>query len=189
MQSEPHHFSRNGNFIPKVTIMNPSRLNDIQKQKRLILLCCLVYSFAYVGRYSYNANIGSLIAFYGVSRADAGMVSTFFFFSYGAGQLLNALFCKFYPKKYVIAGALIGSSLINLILFFLPSFGVIKYFWLLNGICQSMLWTSLLQTLGETIDQSMMKRAVFAMSLSVAAEALCLTFREIFSFPFCLEPA
>ena len=82
-------------------------LDSVKKQKLLILLCCLVYSFAYAGRYSYSANIGSIIDFYGITRAEAGVVSTFFFFSYGVGQLLNAFLCKFYPKRYVISGAVI----------------------------------------------------------------------------------
>jgi hypothetical protein len=46
----------------------------MKKQKLLILLCCLVYSFAYAGRYSYSANIGSIIDFYGITRAEAGAV-------------------------------------------------------------------------------------------------------------------
>ena len=145
-------------------IMN---FDHIKKQKYLILFCCLVYSFAYVGRYSYNANIGSIIVYYGITRADAGTVSTFFFFSYGVGQLLNALFCKFYPTRYVIAGSLFVSAIINLCLLFLPAFGLIKYLWLLNGICQSILWPTLLLTLGENLEQGMMKHAVLAMSFSV----------------------
>jgi len=142
-------------------------LKVIRKQKLLILLCCLVYSFAYAGRYSYSANIGSIIDSYGVTRAEAGVVSTFFFFSYGVGQLLNAFLCKFYPKRYVISGVLWISAGINLILFFLPSFAYIKYLWLLNGICQSVLWPSLTLTIGEYVDRSLTKQAVFAMSMSV----------------------
>ena len=147
-------------------------LDSVKKQKLLILLCCLVYSFAYAGRYSYSANIGSIIDFYGITRAEAGVVSTFFFFSYGVGQLLNAFLCKFYPKRYVISGALWISAGINLILFFLPSFGLIKYLWLLNGICQSVLWPSLTLTIGEWVDRSLTKRAVFAMSMSVVIGTL-----------------
>ena len=152
--------------------MKKLHLDSIKRQKLLILLCCLVYSFAYVGRYSYNANIGSIITYYGITRADAGTVSTFFFFSYGVGQLLNALLCKFYPKRYVIAGSLLVSAAINLLLFFLPVFGLIKYLWLINGICQSILWPTLLLTLGENLEQGMMKRAVLAMSLSVVIGTL-----------------
>ncbi|MBQ3013794.1 MAG: MFS transporter, partial [Clostridia bacterium] len=139
----------------------------IKKQKLLILLCCMVYSLAYVGRYSYNANIGSIITYYGVTRADAGVVSTYFFFSYGVGQLVNAILCKRYPKRHVVAGALIASSAINAVLFILPPCSWIKYLWLLNGICQSILYPTLMLILGEVLEQKMMKRAVLAMSISV----------------------
>lgn len=151
---------------------NHLQLNSIKRQKFLIFLCCLVYSFAYVGRYSYNANISSIILWYGITRADAGAVSTFFFFSYGAGQLINAILCKFYSKRYVIAGSLVVSAIINLILLFLPTFGLIKYLWLINGICQSVLWPTLMLTLGENLEQGMMKHAVLAMSLSVVIGTL-----------------
>ena len=145
-------------------IMN---FDHIKKQKYLILLCCLVYSFAYAGRYSYSANIGSIIDFYGITRADAGVVSTFFFFSYGAGQLINAFLCKFYPKRYVISGALLLSAILNMCVFFMPPFVYIKYLWLINGICQSVLWPTLTLTIGEHVGKSLTKQAVFAMSMSM----------------------
>ena len=147
--------------------MEPEQPNHLKKQKLLILLCCLAYSFAYAGRYSYNANIAPIMEFYQVSRADAGLVSTCFFFAYGAGQLVNAALCRFYNKKYVIAGALLCSAVINTVLFSCPPFAAIKYLWLLNGACQSVLWPTLILTLGETLDETMMKRAVVIMSLPV----------------------
>ena len=147
--------------------METEQSNHLRKQKLLILLCCLVYSFAYAGRYSYNANIAPIMDFYGVTRAEAGTVSTFFFFAYGAGQLANAVLCKFYNKKYIITGALLCSAVINTVLFFSPPFAAIKYLWLLNGICQSILWPALFSVLGEKLDEAMMKRAVLAMSLSI----------------------
>ena len=145
-------------------LLNAGRL---KKQKILIILCCLVYGFAYAGRYSYSANIDPLKLYYGITNEAAGSVSTFFFISYGVGQLLNALFCKYYPKRYVITGALWVSAVINLSLFFLPAFEYVKYLWLLNGVCQSVLWPSLMLTIGEVVDPSLTKRAVLTMSFSV----------------------
>lgn len=147
--------------------MDTERRISRKKQTIVIILCCLAYSFAYAGRYSYNANIVPIMDFYGVSRADAGLIGTFFFFSYGVAQLLNALVCKYYNKKYIVPGALLISAGINLIVFFNPPFWIIKYLWLFNGICQSVLWPVLIQTLGESLDEAMMKRAILAMSASV----------------------
>ena len=147
--------------------MEPEQSNRRKKQWLLIVLCGLAYSFAYAGRYSYNANIAPIMEFYGVTRAEAGLVSTFFFFAYGVGQFVHAVFCKLYPKRIVIPGVLILSAAINLALFFQPPFEIIKYLWLLNGICQSLLWPTLILTLSEVLEESMMKRAVLTMSFSV----------------------
>ena len=144
--------------------MEPEIHISRKKQGILIILCCLTYGFAYAGRYSYNANIAPIMDFYGVTRAEAGLVGTFFFFAYGVGQLLNAILCKYYNKKYIVAGSLLISAGINIALFFSPPFWSIKFLWLINGICQSVLWPTLIQTLGESVDESMTKWAVMAMN-------------------------
>ena len=147
--------------------MKTEQSGRLKKQWLLIILCCFAYSFAYAGRYSYNANIAPIMDFYGITRADAGLVGTFFFFAYGVGQFVNAVLCRFYHKKYIIAGALLLSSAINVALFFHPPFEAVKYLWLFNGACQSILWPTLILTLGEALDQSMVKCAVLFMSFSV----------------------
>ena len=147
--------------------MDAKQLTLKRKQQILIVIACLVYSFAYTGRYSYNANIAPIMAFYNVTRAEAGLTGTFFFFAYGAGQLIHAIFCRFYPRKYIIPGVLGVSAILNIAVFCGVPFGAIKYLWLLNGICQSVLWPTLVLVLSDTMDSVMMKRAVFAMSLTV----------------------
>lgn len=147
--------------------MNAKQLTLKRKQQILIVIACLVYSFAYTGRYSYNANIAPIMAFYNVTRAEAGLTGTFFFFAYAAGQLIHAIFCRFYPRKYIIPGVLGVSAILNIAVFCGVPFGAIKYLWLLNGICQSVLWPTLVLVLSDTMDSVMMKRAVFAMSLTV----------------------
>ena len=137
-----------------------------RKQQILIAVCCMVYGFAYAGRYGYNANIAPIMEFYGITRAEAGLVSTCFFFAYGAMQLVHGILCRFYPKKIVIPAALFLSAALNLTVFFQPPFAAIKYLWLVNGICQSVLWPSLVLTLGETLEPGMMKQAVFVISLA-----------------------
>lgn len=143
-----------------------SQMTSKRKQQILIAVCCMVYGFAYAGRYGYNANIAPIMEFYGITRAEAGLVSTCFFFAYGAMQLVHGILCRFYPKKIVIPAALFLSAALNLTVFFQPPFAAIKYLWLVNGICQSVLWPSLVLTLGETLEPGMMKQAVFVISLA-----------------------
>ena len=60
----------------------------------LLLLCWLVYTCSYIGKLGYSANIVNIEEDFNVTHAMAGMASTFFFFAYGAGQIINGIFCK-----------------------------------------------------------------------------------------------
>ena len=75
----------------------------------LILLSCLTYSTAYVGRLCYAANLIAIREDFGIEQAIAGTVSSFYFFSYAAGQLINAFIAKYCNPKYTVALAMIVS--------------------------------------------------------------------------------
>ena len=141
----------------------------MEKQKRvsqnvIIIMCWLVYSLSYLGRYSYNANINLIIGDYGVSKAQAGLVATFFFFSYGAGQVINGILCSRYNKKWLFPIALMISAAINTAVFFKAPFSSIKYLWLLNGFAQSCLWSGLISVISKTVDNEHMNKAMIYMS-------------------------
>lgn len=110
----------------------------------LILLSCLTYSTAYIGRLCYGANLVSIRESFGVDQAIAGTVSSFYFFSYAAGQLINAFIAKYCNPKYTVTFAMIVSALCNLGIALSPSIEPMKYIWLVNGLAQSMLWCNIL---------------------------------------------
>lgn len=148
---------------------------NTQKDKRatrLILLCWLAYALSYVGKLSYNANISQFEADLAISHADAGMVSTFFFFAYGAGQVVNGLLCRRYPIKWVVFSALLTASAMNVLVVLVPTFAAIKFIWLMNGVAMSFLWTSLIRLLSETVSREDIPRAVFLMGTTVASGTL-----------------
>ncbi len=135
----------------------------------LIVLCWVVYTCSYLGKLGYNANITQIENVYNISHAEAGIVSTFFFFAYGAGQIFNGLFCKRYPLRLVIFGSLLVSGIMNLLVAFSTNFSYVKYFWLINGAALSILWPSLIRLMSETLDKRDIGRAVVAMGTTVAA--------------------
>lgn len=140
-----------------------------KKQNRLIFLCWLIYACAYIGRYSYNSNITHIMEYYGTTRAQAGLVTSCFFFAYGIGQILNGFFCKYYSKKYVLSAALLISAATNVAVFCGVPFALLKYLWLLNGIAQSTLWTSLMLILAENLASTNLQKAVMVMGSTIAA--------------------
>ena len=109
------------------------------------------------------------MGYYGVSHADAGLVSTMFFFAYGAGQIINGILCRKYNARFVITFSLLVSAAINLAVFFLPSFFTLKYLWLLNGFSLSFLWAVLSTVLSRCLSDENLKKAVVIMSISTPA--------------------
>ena len=97
----------------------------------LMWLCWLIYAVSYMGKVNYSANINQVMDFYQVSKGEAGLVGTFFFFAYGAGQIFNGIFCGKYNIKYVVFGGLICSSLVNFLIAITNNFTLIKFFWFL----------------------------------------------------------
>jgi OPA family glycerol-3-phosphate transporter-like MFS transporter len=138
----------------------------------LIFLCWAVYTVAYVGRYSYTANGVPIMKYFQVNKDEFALATTFFFFAYGVGQILNGILCRRYNMKFMIAGALAVSAVINGLVFFGIPFTFIKYIWLANGICQSVFWASLLRILSCYLDEKNMDKAVIIMSTPVTLGTL-----------------
>lgn len=140
-----------------------------KKSNFIIFLCWAAYTFAYVSRMNYNASMVEILSQLGTSKEAAGTVSSFFFFAYGAGQLVNGLLCKKYNTKISVTVALVGSSVINLAMTRCQGIDAMKYLWLFNGMFQSILWSSLIKTLSDNLADSKLPKAVMVMSTTVAS--------------------
>ena len=120
-----------------------TRNKFINKNTLAIFVCWLVYTCSYIGKLGYNANITQIESEFGITHAESGSVGTIFFFAYGAGQIINGIFCKKYNLKYTVFFSLLISSVCNFVLPFLNKFAYFKYIWLINGASLSFLWTML----------------------------------------------
>jgi len=139
-----------------------------KKSNFLIFLCWAAYTVAYVGRLNYNASMVEILSQLGTTKEAAGTVSSFFFFAYGAGQLINGLLSKKYNTRYSVTVALAASCLINLAMTFCQGIDGMKYLWFLNGVFQSILWSSLIKTLSDNLADSSLSKAIMVMSTTVA---------------------
>ncbi len=166
---------------------------------KLIMLCWLIYAFSYVGKVNFAASVNQVMSNFDVTKAEAGLVSSFFFFAYGVGQILNGIFCKKYNLKIMISASLLVSALANLTVAIIPvsAFGVVKIVWLINGISMSILWPSLIRLITETLPKSMMVKSTLIMGTTVAtgtcvaygASAIISVFSEKHNYIFFLATA
>ena len=153
----------------------------LRRDKRIIFICWLAYAMAYVGRLNFSASIVAIISDLGVTKAQAGLVSSCFFFAYGAGQLVNGVLSKHYNSKLMIALSLGISSMLNLAMAFCSDIAIMKYIWLENGMVQSVLWSTLIKTISELVSEEMMPRAILVMSTtSVAGTFFAYGFSALF---------
>ena len=152
----------------KVCIMNTETRLDSYKENKIIFICWLAYTAAYIGRLNFNASIVAIISDLGVTKADAGLVSSCFFFAYGAGQLINGILSKKYNAKFMIFISLLLSSVFNLLMPLCNDISLMKYVWLGNGMVQSVLWSTLIKTLSDFVSDKKLPKAILAMSTTVA---------------------
>lgn len=138
----------------------------------LIFLGWLVYTTSYLGKVNYSANITQIIDFYGISKAEAGIVPTFFFFAYGIGQVVNGILCRKYNIKWTVFTSLALSAVINFIIAVSTDFSCIKWLWLANGFLMSMLWPTLVRLLSETLPEKDLGKSSVIMGTTVAAGTL-----------------
>jgi len=138
----------------------------------LIFLGWLVYTVSYFGKVNYSANITQIIDFYNVSKMQAGAVPTFFFCSYGIGQVVNGLLCKKYNVKWMIFASLIISAVTNLIVAISSDFAIIKWLWLINGFCLSVLWPTLVRLLSDALPKKSLGASSVIMGTTVACGTL-----------------
>ncbi len=143
-----------------------------KQDQLLIVMCWVLYVSAYLGRYSYNTNLLPLSLYYGQPQDQVALATTFFFFAYGAGQIINGILCKYYNIKYVLSIAVMISAVINLSVFLGIPFAYIKYLWLINGIVQSVLWAGMMRALSSHIAKESIGKAIIAMSTTSGAGTL-----------------
>ncbi len=140
--------------------------------KLLIFMSWLLYTVSYLGKVNYSANITQIIDFYGISKTEAGIVPSFFFFAYGIGQIVNGLFCKKYNMKWMIFFSLFISSIINLIIAITKNFAIIKWLWMINGFVLSILWPTIVRLLSEMLPQRDLGKSSVIMGTPVATGTL-----------------
>ena len=151
-------------------------MRNLKKEKSgaglLVFLCWLLYMTSYLGKVNYSANITQIIDFYRITKVEAGVVPTFFFFSYGIGQVVNGIFSKRYNPKWTMFIGLFLSAIINLIVAVTTNFAIVKWLWMVNGFLLSLLWPTLIRLLSESLPKKDLQRSSIIIGTTVASGTL-----------------
>ena len=135
---------------------------------RVVLLCFLGYSAAYLGRVVMPASVLPMQEALGWTKAELGGVQSCFFVAYAGGQLVSGILAHFFNPRWSFGLALAGSALLNMLVPLLPTPGAVRTIWLLNGAVQSLLWCSVVKAMAQRVSERAMPRAIVAISSTLS---------------------
>lgn len=117
------------------------------QQKKVVLLCCIIYFVSYITRKNYSAIIVEFVRDTGFPTDKASLALTGLAIFYGAGQLISGYLGDKIKPKYLIAGGLFTTSFMNLLLPFCTNIPMLTAAWCVNGLAQAMMWPPIVRIL------------------------------------------
>jgi sugar phosphate permease len=135
----------------------------------VLFLTWLLFGMYYVNRFNYSPMIPLLKADLGITNTQAGWLMALFFISYTIFQLPSGfLGDRFGPRKVLTWGAIISITG-NLIFSQATAFGILSLGQLVNGLGQSMGWTSSLKLIVSWFPRSRRATAIGFFATCVTA--------------------
>ena len=144
----------------------------MKKQRTInwLFLCCwFTYLTAYLCRVNFSSAMQTISTETGFSASHLGLIGAVFYGVYACGQLVNGYIGdRVRANRYVLL-ALCGTLCCNLGMAFVRSFAVMTVIWGVNGIFQSMFWSTIIRGLAQnTVPE---KRATISAGISLAMPA------------------
>ncbi len=129
------------------------KLHEKKYIRMLFGLCWTVYCTSYLGRLNYSSAMMLMINDRILTSSQAGFISMIYFFSYGAGQLVNGILGDRVNPKWMIFSGLAGSGLANIAMGTCPSFFGMAFIWGINGYFQAMIWAPIIRIFADMLDE------------------------------------
>lgn len=126
-------------------------MNKLNKKQanRLILLCSVVYCLSYITRINYKAVLLSIMSDTGYAKSQLSLALAGLFVAYGVGQLISGYFGDKVQPKFLIAGGLITTTAMNLLIPFCSNYIWMTVVWTVNGLAQAFMWPPLVKLMAD----------------------------------------
>lgn len=139
----------------------------------LLLVTWVSYFTIYIGRLNFSACMGAMIVNDGYGKAALGTVAAAFYLSYGVGQLLSGVLGDRVSPRYLVAGGLAGSAVVNLLFSFSNDTAVMSVLWFINGLAQSLIWAPMARYISDRTSGAQCVRTILLLSTTGPAGMLC----------------
>ena len=121
--------------------------------RRLVFLCVMTYFISYITRTNYGAIVAEMVADTGYSKSLLSLALTGSFITYGAGQVVSGLFGDRVQPRYLVAGGLVVTTLMNAIIPFCASPFLMAAVWCVNGFAQAFMWPPIIKLLATCLEK------------------------------------
>lgn len=152
--------------------LEKKKITDSKMIALLFWLCWLAYFCTYIGRLNYNASIAEILKAEHISKAQAGLISTCSFFTYGIGQLCNGLIGDRVSSKWMMFTGLVVSAMVNILMGAAHSVTTMTILWGINGFAQSMTWSPIIKLFSDYLPARNRVKASVNISTSYALGTL-----------------
>ena len=128
-------------------------------QRSIFSMLWITYGAIYLIRANFSVAIPGIMAEFGWSRTDLGMLATIFLWTYALGHFVNGqIGDRMGSRKMLTIG--FGTAVLATVLFpFSPTLGVMALVWAANGWAQSMGWGPIIKTLSRWFPTAQRGRA------------------------------
>jgi len=128
-------------------------------QRNIFVVLWITYGSIYLIRANFSVAIPGIMAEFGWSRTDLGVLATVFLWTYALGHFVNGqLGDRMGSRKMLAIG--FGTAVLATVVFpFSPTLGVMTLVWAVNGWAQSMGWGPTVKTLSRWFPTAQRGRA------------------------------
>jgi OPA family glycerol-3-phosphate transporter-like MFS transporter len=133
-----------------------------------VVICWIAYFSTYLGRLNYVAAMNEMVRIGFLTKPEAGMIGTGFFFCYGIGQLFSGFLGDRVPSRWMCFVGIAGSAMINLAMAFTEGSSGMLLLWCINGFAQALTWAPIIKILSERLSTEQCKKASVTMTTTVA---------------------
>jgi len=138
----------------------------------LYALLWISYFIGYLMRYDYGASISEIISAEGITKSQAGLVSTSLFITYAIGQLVSGFLGDKIKPYHLIIGGLLTSSVCNFAMPLAEGFGWMLLLWGINGFAQALLWPPMVRIIAENFTPDDTKKKLVNISFACALSTI-----------------
>ena len=137
------------------------------KKSPVFVICLIAYTVIYIGRVNLSVASPFMIGEGIADVAGIGVLGSIFSIVYAAGRLLSGRICDRTAPRYVIAAGIVTAGVGNLLMGTAPAYLVMALLWGINALGQSVLWGSVLCSLGATFEGGALKKRTALMTTSI----------------------